>query len=79
MDISLAPYNPQTDAILDSTQQHLNEEDLEWERKRGTKEYDEWMIKQKQKVVLPTDGGAQNGTQSGPGNNVLAASSGRII
>lgn len=73
--ISVSPYNPETDAVVDRSQQRLNAEDLEWERKRGSKEYDEWLAEQRKKVEWKEDGGYKDGDVKEGGK----ASSGRKL
>jgi hypothetical protein len=55
IDISPAPYNPEIDAVIDLGQKRIQDEDLEWERKRGTPEYEEWLTKQKKALELDTN------------------------
>jgi hypothetical protein len=75
VDISLSPYNPETDAVVDRSQQRLNAEDLEWERKRGSKEYDDWLAEQRKKVDWREAGDYKEGDVKEGGK----ASSGRKL
>jgi hypothetical protein len=62
IDISPAPYNPETDAVIASSVRQIQDEDLEWERKRGTPQYEEWLIKQKKELELDNDSKADDST-----------------
>lgn len=70
VDISLSPYNPETDAVVDRSQQRLNAEDLEWERKRGSKEYDDWLAEQRKKVDWREGGEAKDGGKASGGRKL---------
>lgn len=63
IDISPSPYNAATDIAVEDI---LDSEDLAWELKRGTPEYEEWARKQKAAVGLEdaTDGDSGSGSSS---------------
>lgn len=61
IDITPVPYNPATDAPVDSDRQRTLQEDAAWERKRGTQEYEQW--KQQQMTVLEMQQGQQQQQQ----------------
>lgn len=88
IDISPSPYNATTQNVLERGQEGILAEDLEWERKRGTKDYQDWLTKQRQALELTQPGGkpdveskgnlsnGSNGGSSNGGQNGPAASTG---
>jgi len=67
VDISPVPYNPDVDGVIDRQQQRVNAQDLAWELKRDSKEYEDWKRKQMQALEL-IPAAVSNNSQTVDGN-----------
>lgn len=84
--VTALPYNPVTDTAMTPTSQEAVAEDTAWERLRGSEQYAQWTIREKQAlgllprgVVVARDtaavvGGSEQGARSAQPRRLLMLS-----
>jgi hypothetical protein len=66
------PYDAASDAVVEGKNVAIFEEDLAWERKRGSSEYAAWQRQQREALEMPPDGEAASGSNGNNDSNISA-------